>query len=263
MKGWGLLAIGLVATALPKAYTDTLAQRVWQRYAHARTAQVHAVSRFEDLSLEAKPSVFENTDPAQWKRMEQEVKRLVGQEIRTHIAVQRPNRFYLEQKSAFGWFRSVCDGKVWRLQRQDGDTLQTSAPSSTQQMTEARYRSFLGLDEGASIDVLHLLMVGAPSLRDRLLHAKEQAGERPNLKLLTWSEPILYQGMKGQGTITCIVDMQTARIQRVEYRFTIEYGAEVWLKVAIGQRWDNSQLAKLPPPSLFRLEQVRRGASKR
>lgn len=263
MRGWWVIAIGLVCTAPPKAHADTLAQRVWQRYAHARTAQVHAVSRFEDLSLEAKPNVFENTDPAQWKRKEQEVKRLVGQEIRTHIAVQRPNRLYLEQRSAFGWFRSVCDGKVWRLQRQDGSVQKTSAPASLQKMADARYHSYLGLDEGADADVLHLLVVGAPSLKDRLLRAKEQVGEKPNLKLLVWSEPILYQGIKGQGIITCVVDVRTALIQRVEYRFTIEHGGEVWLRVAIGQQWDNSQLAKPPPPNLFRLEQGRKGAIKR
>lgn len=263
MKPWATICLLLAVGGLTRAQEDGLASRVWQRYTNASTAQVRAVSRFEGLALEAKPSVFENIEPNQWKQMEQEVKRLIGQEVRTHIAVQRPNRFYIEQKSAFGWFRSVCDGKLWKLQRQNGEVQKTSAPASFRQMVDARYRPYLGLDEGVDVDVLHLLMARAPALRDKLLRAKEQAGETPNLKLLVWSEPIMYQGLKGQGTITCVVDARTALIQRVEYRFHVGYGADVWLNVVIGQRWDNSQLAKPPPPSLFRLEQARRGASKR
>lgn len=257
-----VLAIGLAVAVLPGAVADTLAQRVWRRYTSSPSAQVRAVSRFEDLSLEAKPSAFENTDPARWKQMEQEVRRLIGQEVQTHIAVQRPNRLYLEQKSAFGSFRSVCDGKVWRLQQQGEEAQQISAPSTLQQMSGAKYRAYLGLDSGAEIDVLNLLLVGAPTLRDRLLRAKEQAGDKPNLKLLVWSEPIAYQGMKGQGTITCVVDVRTATVQRVEYRFSVGYGAQAWLNVVIGQRWDNSQLAKSPPPSLFRIQQGTGGAKR-
>lgn len=258
MKTWITACLALAVAGLTRTQADSLAQRVWQRYTSVSTAQVRAVSRFEDLSLEAKPSVFENADPAQWKRMEQEVKRLVGQKIRTHVAVQRPNRLYIEQKSAFGRFRSLCDGRVWQFQRQNGGVQSTSAPASLRQMADARYRPYLGLDDGVDIDVLYLLMVGAPALRDRLLCAKEQAGEKPNLKLLVWSEPIVYQRLKGQGTITCVVDARTALIQRVEYRFHVGYGAEAWLNIVIGQQWDNSQLTKPPSPRLFRLEQGRR-----
>ncbi|MCS6831837.1 MAG: hypothetical protein RMM08_13490, partial [Armatimonadota bacterium] len=111
-----------------------LAQQVWRRYTQGRSLQVRAVARFEHLALEAKPSVYENTDPARWRQMEQQVKRLAGQEIRTEVMVQRPNRLFLEERSAFGWFRSVCDGRTWQAQLQDGEVIKTPAPGTLSQM---------------------------------------------------------------------------------------------------------------------------------
>jgi len=239
-----------------------LARRVWKRYTNVPGLQIRAVSRFEDLSLEAKPSAYENTDPARWKQMEQEVKRLAGQEICTELAVQRPNRLYLEEKSAFGWFRSVCDGKVWQTQHHGASPVRVTAPRSLEQMAEARYYHLLGLEEKNDTDVLRLLAIGSPRLYQKLLGAKEQPADKPNLKLLVWTEPVTYAGMKGQGTITCVVDVRTALVQRVEYRFQVGYGAEAWLSIVIGQRWDNSQISKPPPPARFRVVQGR-GASAR
>ncbi|MGC8783935.1 MAG: hypothetical protein ACP5RN_06070 [Armatimonadota bacterium] len=239
-----------------------LARRVWKRYTSVPSLQIRAVSRFEDLSLEAKPSAYENTDPTRWRQMEQEVKRLAGQEIRTEVAVQRPNRLYLEERSAFGWFRSVCDGKLWQTQHQGAPPSQVKAPRSLEQMADARYYHLLGLEEKNDTDVLRLLATGSPRLRQKLLGAKEQPADKPNLKLLVWTEPVTYAGMKGQGTITCVVDVRTALVQRVEYRFQMGYGAEAWLSIVIGQRWDNSQLSKPPPSTRFRIVQGR-GASTR
>jgi len=239
------------------ANAQSLAQRVWQRYTRASSVQVRAVSQFEDLSLEATPGAYEHADPARWQQMENEVRRLVGQQITTHIAVRHPNRLYIWQKSAFGSFRSVCDGKVWHLQRQDGSTQRIRAPATLQQMTAAIYRAWLGLDDGNDAEVLHLLMVRSPALRDRLVRAREEPGPAPHLKHLTWSEPIAYQGLQGQGTITCVVNVQTGDIQRVQYVYNVSSGAEARLNIRIAQRWDNSLLSKPPPDSLFRVEQGR------
>lgn len=262
MKAWVVLGIGLVSMPMLSASADSLAQRVWQRYTRPNSVQVRAVSRFEELSLEAKPSAYENADPAKWKQVEQEVQRLVGQEVLTYVAVRRPNRLYIEQKSAFGWFRSVCDGKMWYLIRHDGTRQQVPAPTSFQRATDKRYRAYLVLEEGADSEVLHLLVAGAEELRQKLLRAKVQAGPKPNIKHLVWSEPIVYQGLTGRGTITCVVDASTALIQRVECRFDVGYGSEARLHIVIGQRWDNSQLSKPPSASLFRLA-GERGANKR
>lgn len=242
------------------ACADSLAQRVWRRYANAATLQIRAVSRFEHLSLEAKPSAYENADPNRWRQMEQEVKRLVGQEIRTELAVQRPNRLYIGERSAFGWFRSICDGRLWLAQRQGSAPVQVNAPQTLAEMAKSRYHLFLGLEEQGDTDVLRQLATGSSVLRQKLLAAKEQPADKPNLKLLVWSEPVTYQGMKGQGTITCVVDTRTALIQRVEYQYQIGYGTEAWLSIVIGQRWDNSQISKPPPPARFRVVQ-RRSAS--
>lgn len=236
-----------------------LAQRVWKRYANAPSLQIRAVSRFEELSLEARPSAYENIDPTRWKQMEREVKRLAGQEIHTELVVQRPNRLYIEERSAFGWFRSICDGKVWRTQRQGVSVMRVTAPRTLAQMAEARYCRLLGLEDQSDIDVLRLLAVGAPRLRQKLLIAKEQVADKPNLKLLVWPEHVTYGGMGGQGTITCVVDTRTALVQRVEYRFQVGYGAESSLSIVIGQRWDNSRISQPPLPTRF----VVRGASTR
>jgi len=239
-----------------------LAHRVWKRYTGAPGLQIRAVSRFEDLSLEAKPSVYENIDPARWKKMEQQVNRLIGQEIRTELAVLRPNRLFIEERSGFGWFRSVCDGKVWQAQVQGGTVNRTLAPCMLNQMAEARYHRWLGLEEPDITDVLRLLAVGSPRLRERMLSAREEPADRKNLKTLIWSEPVTYEGMKGQATVTCVVDVPTALIQRVEYRYHVAMDREVWMSIVIGQRWDNSQISKLPPSTRFRFEPVR-GATKR
>jgi hypothetical protein len=234
-----------------------IAQRVWKRYTGVPGLQIRAVSRFEDLSLEAKPSVYEGVDIARWKRMEQEVQRLVGQEIRTDLAVLRPNRLFLEERSAFGWFRSVCDGKVWQAQQQGSAVTQTPAPRSLYQMAEARYHRWLGLEEPGMTDVLRLLAVGSPRLRQKMWSAQERPAERANFKTLTWSEPVSYEGMKGRGTITCVVEVPTALIQRVEYRYHVAANKEVWMSIVIGQRWDNSRVSKPPPLTRFRWEQGR------
>lgn len=239
-----------------------VAQRVWKRYTSTPGLQIRAVSRFEDLSLEAKPGVYENVDLARWKQMEQEVKRLVGQEIRTELAVLRPNRFFLEERSAFGWFRSVCDGKFWQAQQQGSALTRTPAPRTLYQMAEARYHRWLGLEEPDMTDVLRLLAIGSPRLHQKLLSAKEQPADRTNFKMLVWSEPVTYAGMKGQGTITCVVDVPTALIQRVEYRYHVAVDREAWMSIVIAQRWDNSQISKPPPWTRFRFEQGR-GATKR
>jgi hypothetical protein len=253
-RAWWLSVV-LLSTLVTATAADSLAQRVWNRYANARSLQLRAVARFEDLSLEAKPSVYENTDPARWKRMEQEVKRLAGQEIRTEIIVERPNRMYLEEKSAFGWFQSVSDGKVWQVKRQDGSQAKTAAPPALHQMAQQRYWMYLGLDGENDIDVLRLLAIGSPRLRNKLLHTTVQSSDKPNIKLLRWSEPIIYQGLKGQGTITCFVDTRTALIRRVEYRFHVGVGAEAWLHMVIGQQWDNSRLSQPPAASRFHIDQ--------
>lgn len=232
---------------------STLVQRIWQRYTGGRSLQLRAVSRFEDVSLEAKPSAYDSVDPAQWKQMEAQVKRLVGQEIRTEVAVSRPNRLFLEERSAFGWFRSVCDGKVWQAQRQGASVGRVTAPRSLAQMGETRYHRLLGLEQPEEVDVLRLLAVGSPRLRQKLLGAQEQPAEQPHLKRLTWSEPMTYEGMRGQGTVTCLVEARTGLIQRVEYRYHVGVAAEAWLNVRIGQRWENSLLAKPPPPTRFRI----------
>jgi len=239
-----------------------LAQRVWKRYTGAPGLQIRAVSRFEDLSLEAKPGVFDNISPARWKQMEQEVKRLIGQEIRTELAVLRPNRLFIEERSAFGWFRSVCDGKVWQAQVQGGATNRTPALRTLYQMAEARYHRWLGLEEPDITDVLRLLAVGSPRLRQKMLGAKEQTTDAENFKTLTWSEPVTYEGMKGQGTITCLVDVPAALIHRVQYRYHVAVYKEAWMSIVIGQRWDNSRVSKPPPSTRFRFEQGR-GATKR
>jgi len=179
-----------------------LARRVWKRYTNVPGLQIRAVSRFEDLSLEAKPSAYENTDPARWKQMEQEVKRLAGQEICTELAVQRPNRLYLEEKSAFGWFRSVCDGKVWQTQHHGASPVRVTAPRSLEQMAEARYYHLLGLEEKNDTDVLRLLAIGSPRLYQKLLGAKEQQADKAKRKFVVWQEPVTPSGMKGQGQIT-------------------------------------------------------------
>ncbi len=241
---------------------SNIAQHLWKRYTSLPGLQVRVVSRFEDLSLEAKPSVYENADITRWRQMEQEVKRLVGQEIRTEVAVLRPNRLFLEERSAFGWFRSVCDGKVWQAQLQGGAVIKTPAPRTLNQMTEARYYRWLGLETPDDTDVLRLLVIGSPRLRQKLLGAKEQPADKANFRMLVWSEPVTYDGMKGQGTITCVADTRTALVYRVEYRYSVAVGEEAWMNIAIGQRWDNSQISKPPPSSRFRFEQVR-GATKR
>ncbi|GIV16694.1 MAG: hypothetical protein KatS3mg022_2129 [Armatimonadota bacterium] len=270
-KAWGYILyrvlavatlLGVILFVSISASADSLAQRVWKRYGNAPSLQIRAVSRFEDLSLEAKPSAYANVDLARWKQMEQEVKRLVGQEIRTELAVLRPNRLYIEERSAFGWFHSICDGRVWRAQRQGNTATQMTAPRTLAQMAETRYHRFLGLEEQDDTDVLRLLAIGSPRLRQRLLGAKEQPADKPNLKLLVWSERVTYEGMKGQGTITCVVDARSAFIQRVEYRYRIGYGTEAWLNIVIGQRWDNSQISKPPPPSRFRVEQGREASTR-
>ncbi len=257
-----LLCIALVVCVMPAAQAESLAQRVWKRYTRGSSVQVRAVSRFEDLSLEAKPSAYDNTDPAVWKQMESEIRKLAGQEIRTHIAVQQPNRLYLAQVSAFGSFHSVCDGKVWQMHRQDGASQRTPAPANLHQMTAAKYRAWLGLDESNDAEVLHLLVVRSSAIREKLVKAREEPGAKPHLKHLVWSEPIEYQGLKGEGIVTCVVDTRTALIQRVEYRYSVNYGTEARLNIVIGQQWDNTLLSEPPPPSLFRVEQGR-GVRKR
>ncbi|MCS6950756.1 MAG: hypothetical protein NZ520_09875 [bacterium] len=234
---------------------SAIVQRLWQRYTSGRSLQLRAVSRFEDVSLEANPSAYENVDPAQWRQMETQVKRLVGQEIRTEMAVLRPNRLFLEERSAFGWFRSVCDGRVWQAQRQGSPVTRVTAPRSLPQMAEARYHRLLGLEQPEEIDVLRLLAIGSPRLRQKLLGAKAQPADRPNLTQLVWSEPVTYEGMQGQGTIICKVDSQMALVQRVEYRYRVRFLTQAWLTVVIAQRWDNSRLTSLPPPQRFRIAQ--------
>lgn len=236
---------------------STLAQRVWQRYTGGRSLQIRAVSRFEDLSLEAKPSAYENADIARWRQMEQQVKQLAGQEIRTDVAVLYPNRLYIEEKSAFGWFRSVCDGRVWQAQLQRGAVIKMPSPRTLSQMADARYYRLLGLEEPEITEVLRQIAVRSPRLRQKLLRAQEQPADKPNLKLLMWSEPVTYEGMRGQGTITCVVDTRNALIQRVEYRYHLSYGEEAWLSIVLGQRWDNSRISQPPAPSRFRFEQGR------
>jgi hypothetical protein len=257
---WLVLLIG--CTVLSASSAEPIAQRVWKRYANASSLQIRAVSRFKELSLEANPSVYDNVDPAQWRQVEQEVQRLAGQEIHTELAVMRPNRLFIEERSAFGWFRSVCDGRVWQVQQQGGRVNRLAAPRTLQQMSEARYHRWLGLERTENTDVLRQLALGAPQLKQKMLSAKEQPAQRANLKLLTWSEPVSYEGLKGQGTVTCLVDISTALIRWVEYRYHVALDREVWMNVVIVQQWDNSRISRPPPSSRFRLEKVR-GATTR
>ncbi|MCS6829954.1 MAG: hypothetical protein RMM08_12205, partial [Armatimonadota bacterium] len=74
--------------------------------------------------------------------------------------------------------------------------------------------------------------------------------------------PVTYEGLRGQGTITCLVDAQTGFIHHIEYRYLVAFDKDAWLNIAIGERWDNSRLSKPPPSTRFRFEQVR-GATRR
>lgn len=231
--------------------------RVWQRYTRAQSLQIRAVSRFVELSLEAKPSLYDSVDPSRWRQMEQQVRQLTGQEIRTVLAVQRPNRLYLEERSAFGWFQSVCDGKVWQVRRSGAKAVRTGAPRTLAQMAMPRYYPWLGLEEGGDTDVLRLLALGASRLQQSWKQAKEQSTSSANHRVLVWSEPSQYGGMRAQGEFRCTVHVPTAHVQEVEYRYLVSYGADAQLRVAIVQRWDNSQLTKPPPPNRFRLVEER------
>lgn len=231
--------------------------RVWQRYAQARSLQIQAVSRFVELSLEAKPSLYDSVDPARWRQMEQQVRLLTGQQIRIVVAVQRPNRLYLEERSAFGWFQSVCDGKVWQVRRSGAKAVRTGAPRTLAQMAMPQYYPWLGLEERGDTDVVRLLPLGASRLYQSWKQAKEQSTDRPDHKVLVWSEPSQYGGMRAQGEFRCIVHVPTAQVQEVEYRYLVNYGTDAQLRITIVQRWDNSQLTEPPSPDRFRLVEER------